>query len=120
MDEQVMYEGAGSGNLKLVQWLKAEGCKWDHMTCYCAIDKGHLEVLRWARENGCEWEVFDRDEAARKFGYTDDLGNPVDEEEEEEVLPISSDGEPEVGHDYGLHHNHGWSAGLLFDFFNDL
>ena len=105
MGNGVMFEAAGSGNLELVQWLRANGCDWcDHAcgeaaegghlevlqwlrangcpwhrdTCYFAVDKGHVEVLRWARENGCPWTAVDRDQAAEKLGYTDNLGNVVD------------------------------------------
>ena len=28
MDEGVMLNAAGSGNLELVQWLRGEGCPW--------------------------------------------------------------------------------------------
>ena len=41
--------------------------------------RGHAEVLRWARENGCPWDASTRDQAVEKLGYTDALGNPVDE-----------------------------------------
>ena len=47
--------------------------------CHFAVDKGHAEVLRWARENGCPWHAYTRDRAAAELGYTDDLGNLVDE-----------------------------------------
>ena len=75
MDEEVMWNAAISGNLEILQWLRGEGCPWDRMTCYYAVDYGRVEVLRWARENGCEWMAETRDEAAGKFGYTDDFGN---------------------------------------------
>ena len=75
-----------SGNLELVQWLRAEGCPWEWGTCYGAVDQGHVEVLRWARENGCPWTIYTEDMAARNLGYTDDFdnvvredGNPVDD-----------------------------------------
>ena len=41
-----------------------------------------MEVLRWARENGCKWDAYTRDWAAERLGYTDDLGNLEEEEEE--------------------------------------
>ena len=78
MDGRVMECAAESGNLELVQWLRGEGCPWDFMTCYWAVDQGHVEVLRWARENGCPWRTGDRDRAAAELGYTDDFGNLVD------------------------------------------
>ena len=37
-------------------------------------------MLRWARENGCPWNALTRDRAVEKLGYTDALGNPVDED----------------------------------------
>ena len=77
MDEGVMADAAGGGNLELVQWMRGEGCPWDTVTCYYAIDYGHVEVLRWARENGALWFGETCDEAAMKFGYTDDFGNLV-------------------------------------------
>ena len=53
------------------------------MTCYGAVAQGHVEVLRWARQNGCEWTDEYRDRAAAELGYTDDLGNLVDESDDE-------------------------------------
>ena len=78
MDDMVMWKAASSGNLELVQWLRGEGCPWDWRTCFYAVALGHVEVLRWARENGCPWTAYNRDRAAERFGYTDDLGNLVD------------------------------------------
>ena len=72
-----MTAAAKSGNLELVQWLRGEDCKWNHMSCTWAVDKGHVEVLRWARGNGAPWTAATRDRAAAKLGYTDDLGNLV-------------------------------------------
>ena len=83
MDKKVMWRAALSGNLELVQWLRAEGYPWDLRTCYAAAHFGHLEVLRWARENGCEWDAVTRDEAALRFGYTDDFGNLVEDSDDE-------------------------------------
>ena len=70
-----MWGAARSGNLELVQWLRGEGCPWDHWMCYMAVYGGRVEVLRWARENGCPWNASTRDKAAAALGYTDDLGN---------------------------------------------
>ena len=102
MDPLVMRNAAHSGNLDLVQWLRAEGCKWDVRvsaaaawrgklevlqwlrangcpwhggTCHHAVDQGHVELLRWARENGAPWDTWTRDLAAAELGYTDGLGN---------------------------------------------
>ena len=78
MDEHVMMHAARSGNLELVKWLRANGCPWDANACHVAVRRGHVRVLRWARENGCKWTAATRDRAAGKLGYTDDLGNAVD------------------------------------------
>ena len=51
-----------------------------------------MEVLRWLRENGCPWDAYTRNQAAAKFGYTDDFGNLVEEEEESD---------DEHGYEYG-------------------
>ena len=79
MNKRVMEMAAYGGNLELVRWLRGEGCSWDKWACEYAIRKGHVEVLRWARENGCPWPAYTRDRAAAELGYTDDLGNLVDE-----------------------------------------
>ena len=77
MDERVMREAAGSGNLQLVQWLRGEGCFWDYTTCNCAVIYRHVEMLRWVRKHGAPWTAEIRDRAAETLGYTDDLGNLV-------------------------------------------
>ena len=38
-------------------------------------------MVRWARENGAPWRAATRDRAAAELGYTDDLGNLVEEDE---------------------------------------
>ena len=74
MDKDMMWLAARSGNLELVQWLRAEGCPWHPNTCYYAVDYGHVEVLRWVRQSGCPWNASVRNKAATELGYTDDLG----------------------------------------------
>ena len=73
VDEDVMWMAARSGNLRLVQWLRGEGCPWDSWTCTRAVERGHAAVLRWARENGCEWNRWAKDRARRELLYEDDL-----------------------------------------------
>ncbi len=51
----VTAAAAGSGNLELLQWLRANGCAWGDTTCATAAQHGHLHILKWARVNGCEW-----------------------------------------------------------------
>jgi hypothetical protein len=39
------------GNLEVLQWARANGCKWDLTICATAARFGHLELLKWARAN---------------------------------------------------------------------
>ena len=118
MDERVLAEAAGSGNLELVRWLRDEGCDWSVWACRFAAETGRLQVLqwlrangcpwdvdtckfaalngqmatlRWARENGCPWDVQTRDRAAAELGYTDVFGNLVEENHD----AIDDEGNPD-------------------------
>ena len=75
----VCWNAAGGGQLKVLQWLRANGCPWDYKTCANAVNFGHVKVLCWARMNGCNWDAATRDAAAAKFGYTDTLGNLIED-----------------------------------------
>ena len=44
----------------MLQWARANGCRWDGDTCAGAAGEGHLEVLQWARANGCPWDDLTR------------------------------------------------------------
>ena len=73
----LMEMAARSGNLRLVQDLRDDGCEWDHGTCRHAVDAGHKEVLRWVRLNGCPWDAATRDKARIDFWggkYTGNFG----------------------------------------------
>ena len=43
---------AMGGHLQVLQWLRGEGCPWDHWTCHHAVDKGHVWRcgLGWSKE----------------------------------------------------------------------
>ena len=47
---------AALGELKLLQWARANGAPWNERTCAYAARGGHLEVLQWARANGAPWD----------------------------------------------------------------
>ena len=47
---------AALGELKLLQWARANGAPWNVWTCTYAAEGGHLEVLQWARANGAPWD----------------------------------------------------------------
>ncbi len=57
-DVPVCAVAALSGNLRILQWLRKEGCPWDERTCHGAAMKGHLKVLKWCRENCCPWNKY--------------------------------------------------------------
>jgi hypothetical protein len=46
---------ARRGNLKALQWARANGARWDARVCSGAARGGHLHVLRWARAHGARW-----------------------------------------------------------------
>ena len=56
------------GNLRLVQWARANGCPWDEMTTYSAAQRGHLPILAWAHAHGCPLHPHAAREAAGR-GY---------------------------------------------------
>ena len=47
---------AEKGYVSVMCWVRANGCKWDLLTCMGAAEGGHLEVLQWVRANSCEWD----------------------------------------------------------------
>lgn len=44
------------GNMETLKWARANGCKWDELTCMNAAESGHLEFLQYLRANGCPWD----------------------------------------------------------------
>ncbi len=59
------------------QWARANGCPWNELTCYEAVENFDAEMLRWARENGCPWDEETRIIALEELGYEDNFGNVV-------------------------------------------
>jgi hypothetical protein len=55
---------AANGHLAVLQWARANGCVWTHRSCDWAAENGHLAVLQWARANGCRWTSGTCDRAA--------------------------------------------------------
>ena len=55
-DERTCAWAARNGHLEVLQWARAHGCRWDEATCAYAANKGHLAVLQWARAHGCPWD----------------------------------------------------------------
>ena len=48
---------AFGGKLKVLQWLRSNGCPWNSRTCENAARLGRFKTLCWALENGCPWDV---------------------------------------------------------------
>nr|WIL04759.1 ankyrin repeat-containing protein [Cedratvirus duvanny] len=55
-NEDTCVYAAKEGHLEILQWLRANGCPWDEYTCAYTAENGHLKVLQWARANGCPWD----------------------------------------------------------------
>ncbi|KAL6051640.1 Ankyrin repeat domain containing protein [Balamuthia mandrillaris] len=49
-------EPVREGQLKVLQWARANGCPWNEETSEWAAKEGRLEVLQWAIANGCPWD----------------------------------------------------------------
>jgi len=49
---------AEHGQLPIVQWLRQNGCFWDHLTPCWAAQNNHWDVLQWCHANGCPWNYY--------------------------------------------------------------
>ena len=49
---------AEGGHLAVLQWARAQGCRWTAETCEVAAENGRLAVLRGARAQGCPWDAW--------------------------------------------------------------
>jgi hypothetical protein len=68
LDRDFAWKCAERGYLSLLQWARAQRCRWNEWVCRAAASKGHLHVLAWARENGCPWDLWTC-AAAAENGY---------------------------------------------------
>jgi hypothetical protein len=84
----------------VLQWLRANGCPWDKLTCAKAAEFGHLDILKWARANGCRWTARTRAEAA-DLGYIESDGSLSDESDDDSLSDDSDDPYAEAG-DFNL------------------
>jgi hypothetical protein len=69
LSEALFSRVAGRGDLRMLGWLRARGCRWppaeDGMfafknfsgACAEAARGGHMAVLRWLRAIGCPWDT---------------------------------------------------------------
>ena len=71
-EDHLCGAAARSGQLEMLQWLRANDCPWDIETCTSAAVHGHFEVLQWLRANGCPWDASTYGMATRQ-GHLDIL-----------------------------------------------
>jgi hypothetical protein len=45
---------ASGGQIKVLQYARANSCPWNGEECFWARNGGHLELLEWLFANGCE------------------------------------------------------------------
>lgn len=50
-------QAALGGDIRILEFLLAEGYKWGGSVCAYAAGRGHLEALKWLHVKGCKWEV---------------------------------------------------------------
>jgi hypothetical protein len=60
---------AGSGHQHIVQWLHAGGCPWKANTCTAAARNGNLSLLIWALDNGCRHNPYMMVYRAKKYEH---------------------------------------------------
>jgi hypothetical protein len=52
----VGFTAAGSGNVRMLKFLREKGFKFGHFAMCCdAAEGGHLETLKYLRQQGCSW-----------------------------------------------------------------
>ena len=61
-----MKQAAAGGHMKVLQYMKDNGCPIDNTACDAAARKGNLQLLKWLRENGFPWDSDTTKEAAMK------------------------------------------------------
>ena len=42
--------------MRVLKYLRREGCAWNKNAALKAAEGGHLETLRWLRYKGCPWD----------------------------------------------------------------
>lgn len=58
----VMNAAARSGHLHVVAWCRSEGCDWDTSTCAATVRFNHIHVLKWLRGVGRDKYDLESDE----------------------------------------------------------
>ena len=55
---ETIAEAAFRGDVDLIEWATANGCKSDHTACMMAARGGHLKTLQWLRVRCFPWSCF--------------------------------------------------------------
>lgn len=58
IDEDLFVYAAKAGALETLQWLKAEGCRWDVDACMHTYLNNQKDSLQWLIENGCPCQKY--------------------------------------------------------------
>jgi hypothetical protein len=53
----ISYYAARSGNISMLNWLRAEGCEFNHRTCAGAAQGRQLAALQHLRSEGANWDA---------------------------------------------------------------
>lgn len=48
---------AARGDLSVMQWLYANGCRWNNHIFKFAANNGNLDMMKWLKKNGCPWNA---------------------------------------------------------------
>lgn len=56
-----------SGDVEILQWLRARHVPWNNRPVVNAVESGHLDVVRWYHANGGGLEGVSRGAATRHF-----------------------------------------------------
>jgi hypothetical protein len=64
---------AAGGHLRVLQYLREQGCTWGIRVCSAAAESGDLAVLRWLHEQGCPWWLEDVGDKAAHVGSVEML-----------------------------------------------
>jgi hypothetical protein len=60
LTEPICNGAASCGDMRMLEWLfVTHGCKWDWSQCVEAVDAGHVHVLQWAHAKGYNMDRSD-------------------------------------------------------------
>jgi hypothetical protein len=60
------------GDMKILRWLKEQGCPWNARVFTVAIEKGDREIIRWLYEEECPIDKNTFKAVMKKYVLNDD------------------------------------------------